>query len=399
MKEDTKFSYETIHTCKQSGARTGLFKTPHGVIETPVFMPVGTQATVKGLFPENLKDLKAQIILANTYHLFIRPGHEIIKKAGGLHKFMNWDGPILTDSGGFQVFSLANLREMSEDSVEFTSHLSGDKFKFSPERCIEVQNALGADIIMQLDQCTEYGITKEESRQAMELSLRWLKRCYEAHKDPNQLLFPIVHGNVFDDLRIESIKESLPYAKCGIAIGGSIGETKAEMHHILENLQPYLPENMPRYLMGIGTPEDLIESVYRGMDMFDCVLATRIARNGTAFTHDGKIVIRNSKFKEDFSPIDEKCDCYACKNYSRAYIRHLINSGEILGANLLSIHNLRFLTKLMEDIRQAIKEDRFLDFRAEFYKTYKAKDPKDDFFRISLNKQSKEVKTNKKKGN
>lgn len=392
MENEQNFSYKTIHTCKQSGARTGIFRTPHGDIETPVFMPVGTQATVKGLLPENLKDINAQIILANTYHLFLRPGHKIVEKAGGLHKFMNWDRPILTDSGGFQVFSLLNLRKMSEEGVEFTSYLSGEKFDFSPEKCIEVQNSLGADIIMQLDQCTEYGITKQEARDAMELSARWLERCDKAHKNPKQLLFPIIHGNVYDDLRIESLNKCLPYAKCGIAVGGSIGESKAEMHHILENLQPHLPENMPRYLMGIGTPEDLIESVYRGMDMFDCVLATRIARNGTAFTRSGKLVVRNAKYKEDFTPIDAECDCYACKNYTRAYIRHLINSGEILGATLLSIHNLRFLTKLMEDIRQAIKEDRFLDFRKNFYKSYGEKDPKTDFFRISLNEQANNFK-------
>lgn len=402
---DDKFSYETIHTCKQSGARTGIFHTPHGDIETPIFMPVGTQATVKGLLPENLKELNAQIILANTYHLFLRPGYEIVERAGGLHKFMNWDRPILTDSGGFQVFSLANLRKMSDEGVEFTSHLSGQKFDFSPEKCIKVQNALGADIIMQLDQCTEYGITKHEAREAMELSARWLKRCYDVQNNPNQMLFPIIHGNVYDDLRIESVNECLPYAKCGIAVGGSIGESKAEMHHVLENLRPHLPENMPRYLMGIGSPEDLIESVYRGMDMFDCVLATRIARNGTAFTSKGKVIVRNSVYRDDFRPIDDECDCYACKNYSRAYIRHLINSGEILGATLLSIHNLRFLTRLMEDIRSAIKEDRFLDFREKFYQSYGQKDPSADFFRISLNQQandfkkSKTQKPNKKQAN
>ena len=370
MKKE-EFNFKQTHKCEQSGTRCGILSTPHGDIETPIYMPVGTLATVKSLTPEELKEIGSQIILSNTYHLFLRPGHEIVKKAGGLHKFMNWDRPILTDSGGFQVFSLSSLRKLSEDGVEFRSHLNGQKFFFTPEYCMEVQNALGSDIIMALDHCTEWGMSEKDAKNSMELTLRWLERCYNAQKNPKQMLFPIVQGNFYDNLRVESLKRSIPFAKCGIAIGGlSIGEPKSEMLRIFDLLQPHYPENMPRYAMGIGTPEDLIEGVLRGIDMFDCVLATRIARNGTAFTSRGKVVVRNGKYKEDFSTLDEECDCYACKNYTKAYIRHLINANEILGARLLSIHNLRFLIRLMEDIRKSIKENRFLDFRKEFYQKY-----------------------------
>ena len=366
-----KFKFEIEKICKQSGARTGKFTTPHGVIETPIYMPVGTQATVKTLTPEELNDVGAQIILSNTYHLFLRPGHKLIEKAGGLHKFMNWNKPILTDSGGFQVFSLADLRKISDDGVEFRSHLSGEKYYITPEYDMEIQNSLGADIIMAFDICSPYGVTYDEAKKAMNMTLAWLERCYKAQKNEEQMLFPIVQGAFFDDLRIESLKRTIPYAKCGIGIGGlSVGESKGEMYHFLDVMKPYYPENMPRYLMGVGTPEDLIDGVYRGIDMFDCVLATRIARNGTAFTSKGKLVVRNAKYKEDFSPIDDECDCYTCKNYTRAYIRHLVNADEVLGARLISIHNLRFLLKLMEDIRQSIREDRFLDFRKSFYDKY-----------------------------
>lgn len=370
--ENKNFKFEQVHTCSQSGARTGIFTTPHGKIETPIFMPVGTQATVKSLTPDELKALGAQIILSNTYHLFLRPGHEIVREAGGLHEFMRWDRPILTDSGGFQVFSLSGLRKLTEEGVEFKSHLNGEKFFFSPEKCMEVQNALGADIIMALDHCSEYGMKKQDAKASMELTLRWLEHCYNAQKNEKQMLFPIVQGNFYDDLRIESLKRSLPFAKCGIAIGGlSIGEPKEDMLHIFDVLQPYLPKDMPRYAMGIGTPEDLVEGVLRGVDMFDCVLATRVARNGTAFSRYGKIVIRNGQYKQDFSVLDSECDCYTCRNkFTKAYLRHLINTNEILGARLLSIHNLRFLLKLMEDVRKAINEDRFLDFRKEFYAKY-----------------------------
>lgn len=369
---EEKFKFETIKVCKQSGARIGRFTTPHGVIETPVFMPVGTQATVKGLTPEMLDDVHAQIILSNTYHLHLRPGEEIVKKAGGLHKFMNWNKPILTDSGGFQVFSLADLRKISENGVEFRSHLNGEKLFFTPEKCMQIQNDLGADIIMAFDECNEYGASYVDSEKAAIRTKNWLERCYKAHKNENQMLFPIIQGNMFPDLRKQCVKDCEPYAKCGIAVGGlSVGEPKSVSYEMLDLLNPIMPKNMPRYLMGVGSPDFVLEAVLRGIDMMDCVLPTRIARNGTAFTKNGKLVIRNAIFKEDFRPIEEDCDCYACKHYSRAYIRHLINAGEILGAQLLSIHNLRFLTKLTEQIKDAIWHDRFLDFKNEYLKNYK----------------------------
>ena len=367
-----EFSFVTTHICKQSGARTGIFKTPHGEIQTPIYMPVGTQATVKSLTPQDLEEIEAQIILSNTYHLYLRPGNELIKKAGGLHTFMNWKRPILTDSGGFQVFSLSNMRKITDDGAEFKSHLNGEKHMMTPEKCIKIQNDLGSDIVMQLDVCTEYGTSYEDSKKALERTNLWLKRCYEAQKNPKQMLFPIVQGNVFADLRLESLKLAKPYVKCGIAIGGlSVGEPKEKMYEILDVIKDELPLDSPRYLMGVGSPDCLIEGVLRGIDMFDCVLATRIARNGTAFTSGGKIVIKNAKYKEDFTPLDPECDCECCKNYTKAYLRHLFNAGEILGPRLLSKHNLRFLLNLMSDIRKAINEDRFLDFRKEFYEKYK----------------------------
>lgn len=366
-----KFWFETTHIDPNSGARTGIFHTPHGDIETPIYMPVGTQATVKSLTPEELYDIGAQIILSNTYHLHLRPGEDIVKKAGGLHKFMDFNKPILTDSGGFQVFSLSDLNKITEEGVEFKSHLDGKKLHMNPEICMQIQNDLGSDIIMAFDECSEYGVTKDYARKAMERTLRWLNRCYKAQKNENQMLFPIVQGNFYKDLRLESLKRTLPYVKCGMAIGGlSVGEPKELMYEILDEMKPYLPESSPRYLMGVGSPDCLLEGVLRGVDMFDCVLATRIARNGTAFTSKGKIVVRNAKYKEDFSPLDDECDCYCCKHYTKAYLRHLINTGEILGGRMLSLHNLRFLIKLMEGVRQSIKEDRFLEFREEFYKKY-----------------------------
>lgn len=366
-----EFSFETVKVCKQSGARIGKFTTPHGVIETPVFMPVGTQATVKSLTPEELKENNAQIILSNTYHLHLRPGEEIVKKAGGLHKFMNWDRPILTDSGGFQVFSLSKLRKITDDGVEFRSHLSGEKLYITPEKDMEIQNALGSDIIMAFDECTTYGTDRRKSEIAMNRTINWLDRCYKYHKNEKQALFPIVQGNFYSDLRLKSLELTKPYIKHGVAIGGlSVGEPKELMYDMLDVLKPHLPQEVPHYLMGVGSPDCILEGVIRGIDMFDCVLPTRIARNGTAFTHDGKVVVRNAKYKEDFSPLDSKCNCYTCKNYSRAYLRHLINADEILGARLLSVHNIRFLTDLMEDIKQAIREDRLLDFKEEFLKNY-----------------------------
>ena len=374
--EQEKFSYEIKHICKQSGARIGVFHTPHGDIETPVFMPVGTQGTVKGLRVEDLKELNAQIILSNTYHLFLRPGNETIKKAGGLHKFMNWDRPILTDSGGFQVFSLAKLRKISDEGVEFSSHLSGERFLMTPEKCMQVQNDIGSDIIMAFDVCSKYGATYKEAKQSAEVTKKWLERCYAVQKNKDQMLFPIIQGNFYEDLRDKCIEDCKPYARCGIAIGGlSVGEPKEVMYKMLDYMRPKLPENMPRYLMGVGSPDCLLEGYARGIDMMDCVLPTRVARNGTAFVRTGKLVIKNAQYKEDFSPIEEDCDCYACKHYTRAYIHHLVKAGEMLGAELLSIHNLRHLTRLTEQIKKAIWEDRLLDFKEEYLKDYPSAKP------------------------
>ncbi len=365
-----EFSYRTIHTCAQSGARVGELTTPHGKIITPVFMPVGTRATVKSLSPEEVEQSGAQIILSNTYHLHLRPGEELIKKAGGLHKFMGWNKPILTDSGGFQVFSLARLRKISEDGVDFNSHIDGSLQHFSPESAIDIENALGADIIMAFDVCSEAGTDKTEAERVMELTARWLKRCAEHHTREDQMLFPIIQGNMYDDLRLRSLEYSAEYARCGIAVGGlSVGEDKATMYHILDVMRPHYPENMPRYLMGVGSPDCLIEGVLRGIDMFDCVLPTRTARNGTAYTHAGKINIRNLSHREDFSALDEKCDCYCCKTFSKAYLRHLVQSDEILGGRMLSLHNITYLADLMSRIREAIMQDRFLDFAEEFRKS------------------------------
>lgn len=367
-----EFSYEIKKVCAQSGARIGVLKTPHGSIETPVFMPVGTQATVKGLRVEDLKDMGAQIILSNTYHLFLRPGQNIVAKAGGLHRFMNWDRPILTDSGGFQVFSLSDIRKIKDEGVEFSSHLSGEKHFITPERAVEIQNDLGADIMMAFDECSPYGATYQQADEAEKRTTKWLARCFAAQKNPKQMLFPIVQGNVYKDLRERSLANSLPYAQCGIAIGGlSVGEPKEIMYDILDFLKPKLPTNMPRYLMGVGSPDCMLEGYARGIDMMDCVLPTRIARNGTAFTRHGKLVVRNALYKEDFRPIEDECTCYTCKNYTRAYLRHLINADEMLGAELISIHNLHHLIELTNQIKKAIWEDRLLDFKAEYLKDYK----------------------------
>lgn len=363
--------FEVLHTCKQSGAKIGKLYTEHGVIDTPVFMPVGTLATVKGLSPQEVRASGAKIMLSNTYHLYLRPGHELVEKAGGLHKFMNWDGAILTDSGGFQVFSLSSLRKISDEGMHFNSFLDGSKHFFSPEKVMEIQRALGADIVMAFDECTAPEISYDDAKDAMERTLRWLDRCSKVELKPHQTLFPIIQGNMFRDLRLESIKRTLPYAKCGIAIGGlSVGEEPHVMYEMLDVLKPHLPVDMPTYLMGVGTADYIVEAVSRGVDMFDCVLPTRIARNGSAMTKNGFITIRNAPYKEDFSPVEEGCDCYCCQNYSRAYIRHLINTNEIFGGRLLSIHNLRFLARLTEKIREAIWADRLLDFKAEFLKNY-----------------------------
>ena len=366
-----QFWFELQHVEKHTGARAGVFHTPHGDILTPVYMPVGTQATVKGVLPRDLKEAGSQIILSNTYHLYMRPGDEIVKKAGGLHKFMNWDRPILTDSGGFQVFSLTKLNKIKDEGVYFNSHVDGSRHLFTPEKAIQIEENLGADIIMAFDQCSEYGYTHEQAKQAMERTSRWLERCAAAKTRDDQALFPIVQGNFYKDLRAESVKRCIPYAKHGIAIGGlSVGEPKPLMYEMLDHIRPLLPENMPRYLMGVGSPDCLVEGVLRGVDMFDCVLATRVARNGTAFTSKGKIVARNSVYREDFSPLDKNCDCYCCAYYSKAYIRHLINVNEMLAAMLLSLHNITFLHKLMTGMRQAIFDDSLSDFVKDFYASY-----------------------------
>ena len=363
------FSFEVIKTDPETGARAGIFHTPHGDIETPVYMSVGTQATVKGVLPRDLRGAGAQIVLANTYHLYMRPGHELVRAAGGLHKFMNWDRPILTDSGGFQVFSLAKLNNIKDEGVWFRSHIDGSKHFFTPEKVMEIENALGADIIMQFDECSEYGVDRRYAKDALDRTVRWLDRCAAAHKRADQALFPIVQGNFFKDLRLESIAAAKPYAKYGIGIGGlSVGEPKPLMYEMLDAMQPALPADVPRYLMGVGSPDCLVEGVMRGIDMFDCVLATRIARNGTALTSSGKVVVRNAVYKEDLTPLDADCDCYCCRHYTKAYLRHLINAGEMLGAMLLSLHNITYLNRLMRGLRQAILDGTLRDFREDFYR-------------------------------
>ena len=367
--------YELIKTCKQTGARLGRLHTPHGVIETPIFMPVGTQATVKAMTPEELKEIGSQIILSNTYHLYMRPGHDLIERAGGLHKFMNWDKPILTDSGGFQVFSLGPLRKIKEEGVEFRSHLDGSKHFLSPEKATEIQNALGSDIIMAFDECAPYPADRQYVKNSLERTTKWLERCKAAHKYPEkQALFGIVQGGMYKELREQSAKEITAIDLPGYAIGGlSVGEPKDMMYEVLDYTVPLLPEDKPRYLMGVGSPDDLLEGVLRGIDMFDCVLPTRIARNGTAMTSQGKVVVRNASYAEDFTSLDPECDCYTCKNYTKAYLRHLIKCNEILGARLLTIHNLHFLLKMMENVREAIKEDRLLDYKKDFFEKYYGK--------------------------
>ena len=365
-------TYELLHEDKNSGARRGIVHTPHGDIQTPVFMPVGTQATVKSMTPEELKELGAQIILSNTYHLYLRPGENIVKEAGGLHKFMNWDRPILTDCGGFQVFSLSDLRTISEDGVEFKSHLDGSKHMFTPEKVMQIEEDLGADIIMSFDECCPYPSTYEYTKNSMERTTRWAVRCKKAHTNvEKQGLFGIIQGGFYKDLRQQSAKDLVALDFPGYAIGGiSVGEPKEEFIDILRYTAPLMPKDKPRYLMGVGTPDYLIEAALAGIDMCDCVLPTRIARNGTAMTWNGKVVIRNATYERDFTPLDPECDCYACRNYTRAYIRHLVKTKEILGTRLLSIHNLYFLTKLMERVRMEIENDNLLKFKEEFYKKY-----------------------------
>lgn len=367
--ENKNFSFEEKLKSSNTYGRIGVLHTPHGDIETPVFMPVGTRATVKAVEPRELEEAHAQIILSNTYHCYLRPGADLVEKAGGLHKFMNWNRPILTDSGGFQVFSLSDMNKITEDGVEFKSHLDGSKHFFTPEKSIEIQNKLGSDIIMAFDECSDYGVDRKYAEQALERTERWLDRCLAYHKKENQLLFPIVQGNFYGDLRLKALENVKKKATVGFSIGGlSVGEPKEKMYEMLDVLAPHYPEDKVRYLMGVGSPDCLIEGVIRGIDMFDCVLPTRNARNGTALTSTGKVVVKNGIYKEDFTTLDAECDCYCCKNFTKAYLRHLFNVDEILGAQLLSIHNIRYLTHLMEQIKQAIREDRLLEFREEYLK-------------------------------
>lgn len=353
-------------------ARAGVITTPHGEIKTPVFMPVGTQATVKALTGAEIDNTGAQIILGNTYHLYLRPGEKLIKEAGGLHGFMNWNKPILTDSGGFQVFSLADLRNIREEGVEFRSHLDGSKHFFTPESVIKIEEDLGADIIMVLDECTPYPADKVYTERSLERTYRWAKRCKETKTSSNQALFGIVQGGMYKDLRVKSARLTEELNFDGNAIGGlSVGEPKEMMYEMLEVTVPELSVQKPRYLMGVGSMDCLVEGVARGIDMFDCVLQTRMARNGTALTQTGRLVIRNAEYARDFEPIEEDCDCYACQNHTRAYIRHLIKTNEILGAVLLSIHNIRTTIRFMERVRKSIEDGNFEKFRTDFKAVYK----------------------------
>ena len=360
-------TYELIKQCPHTGARAGRIHTPHGSFDTPIFMPVGTQASVKTLAPEELKEMGAGIILSNNYHLFLRPGSKLVKEAGGLHKFMNWDRAILTDSGGFQVFSLGDLRKISEEGVTFRSHIDGSKKFLSPEIATQSQMDLGADIIMAFDECVPYPADFKYTRESMELTLRWAQRCKDTMTNPNQGLFGIVQGGMYKDLRIERANRLVDMDFPGYAVGGlSVGEPKELMYEMLDITLEHLPQNKARYLMGVGTPDCLVEGVMRGIDMFDCVYPTRVARNGTAMTWNGRLVIKNAQYEHDFHPIDEHCNCYTCRNYSRAYIRHLVRVNEIFGLRLLTIHNLHFLIDFMRQMRQSIMEDRFPEFYRKF---------------------------------
>lgn len=366
------FNFDLLKKDSNSDARLGKLQTPHGEINTPIFMPVGTQATVKAMTPEELKEIRTEIILGNTYHLYLRPGHELIKNAGGLHKFMNWDKPILTDSGGFQVFSLADLREVKEEGVYFQSHIDGSRQFISPEKSIEIQNALGSDIAMAFDECPPEPSNYKYVKTSLQRTVRWAERCKTAMNNDNQSLFGIIQGGIYKDLREESVKKMIEIGFPGYAIGGlSVGEAKQDMLDTLEFTVPLMPADKPRYLMGVGTPVDLIEGVKRGIDMFDCVMPTRIARHGSIYTSRGRITIRNATYKEDFSAPDPDCDCYVCQNYTRAYIRHLLKRKEILGVRLTTYHNLYFFINLMNKIKKAVDAGNFLSFREKFYQNYK----------------------------
>lgn len=362
-------TYELQAEC--DGARAGLLRTPHGTFKTPMFMPVGTQATVKTLTPEELYDMGAQVILSNTYHLFLRPGEDLVREAGGLHSFMHWKQAILTDSGGFQVFSLGQMRKIKEEGVTFRNHLDGSKKFLSPEVSMDIQMALNSDIAMAFDECIPYPSDYDYTLASTERTSRWAKRCLDHHHSDTQGLFGIVQGGMYEDLRKKSCLDLVDMDFDGYGIGGlSVGEEKDMMYHILEHTTPYLPQHKARYLMGVGTPDCLVEGVARGVDMFDCVFPTRVARNGMAMTHTGRLTVRNASFARDFRPIEEGCQCYTCRNYTRAYIRHLFKAEELLAYRLVSIHNLYFLLDFMRQMRQSILDGTFREFRKEFWKGY-----------------------------
>ncbi len=369
-----KIKYELLHKDKNTKARYGTIETNYGKYETPIFMPVGTQATVKTLDYKEIKEIGSGIILANTYHLWLRPGEDIVDMAGGLHKFMHYDGPILTDCGGYQVFSLVKnkKKDICEEGVHFKSHLNGEKLLLTPEKSIQIQNKLDSDIAMSFDECPPASATHEYLKNSVERTLRWAKRGKAVFDNPRQSLFGIVQGGPYEDLRKYSAEETVKIGFDGYAIGGVANddESKEDMYKAIDYSIPYLPEDKPRYLMGVGDPFDLFEGVERGVDMFDCVHPTRLARHGHAFTKYGKINLKNAKYKTDFTPLDTSCDCECCKNYTKAYIRHLLVAEETLGQRLLSIHNLRFLIRIMEGIRESIKEDKFLEYKEEFIKNY-----------------------------
>lgn len=371
MAKSDFFKFELLKKSKTTKARAGIFHTPHGDIKTPVFMPVGTNSAVKMLTKHHLEETNAQIILSNSYHLFLRPGNKLIKEAGGLHKWMNWNKPILTDSGGFQVFSLAHLRKISEDGVKFRDPRTGTSYYINPEISMEIQQDLGPDIAMAFDECSPYPCSYEQAKAAMERTHRWLDRCFKVHTKDNQALFPIVQGAFFDDLRKESAQVISSFDAVGYAIGGvSVGEPADIKNYYTDFVTDFLPEDKPRYLMGVGTPEDLFEIFSRGIDMCDCVLPTRNARHGSFFTKFGKKIIKNKEFEKDFYPLDEECDCFSCKNHSKAYIRHLYRESEANAAILLSIHNIRYLVKLSEMIHESILNDTFDDLYNERLKNY-----------------------------
>lgn len=365
------FEYEVIKNSKGTKARTGKLQTPHGEIKTPVFMPVGTQATVKAVLPRDLDEVGAQIVLSNTYHLYMRPGADLVEQAGGLHNFMGWNKPILTDSGGFQVFSLKGMRKISDDGVRFQSHIDGSYHMFTPESATHTQQQLGADIIMAFDECSPYPCDYDNTKKAMERTHRWIERCIQAKTRDDQALFGIIQGGMHDDLRRQSAEFISGLDLPGVAVGGlSVGEPKHLMNDMLDVISPILPNDKPHYLMGVGSLDCLVEGVHRGIDMFDCVLQTRTGRMGTAITKRGRLVLRNATYARDFSPIDEECDCYTCKNFSRAYIRHLIKAGEILAAQLITLHNIRCTIRFMEEIQNAIELDMFNEFRDDFWRNW-----------------------------